>query len=252
MPQIDPAFTDLAPERLADAALGNARQLGAEHADFRLERIRVGTLRLRDGQLDTTADTEDLGLAVRVVHDGAWGFASGIARTPEAAATLAEQAVATAQVSRVLSSDPVELAAEPVYAGRRGSRPTTSIRSTSRRTSASAGWPSCPSGCCPPMASITSTRTSCTCWRTSSTPIPPARSTTQQRVRMQARVHRRARRPRRRHVLLHAHAGPAGRARLGVPDRHRLGLRREIAELPGLLARARQGAERRGRRATTW
>ena len=116
MPQIDPAFTDLAPERLADAALGNARLRGAEHADFRLERIRVGTLRFRDGQLDTSADTEDLGIAVRVVHDGAWGFASGVARTPEAAATLTEQAIAAARVSRVLSSDPVVLADEPVYA----------------------------------------------------------------------------------------------------------------------------------------
>src|SRR6476646_27833 len=117
MPQIDSAFTDLAPERLADAALASARQRGADHADFRLERIRVGTLRLRDGLLDTSADTEDLGIAVRVVHDGAWGFASGVDRTPEAAATLSEQAIAAARVSRVLSSDPVVLADEPVYAG---------------------------------------------------------------------------------------------------------------------------------------
>jgi TldD protein len=50
------------------------------------------------------------------VHDGAWGFASGIARTAEAARALADQAVATAKVSRVLSSDPVVLAPEPVYA----------------------------------------------------------------------------------------------------------------------------------------
>ena len=117
MSQIDSAFTDLAPERLADAALASARQRGADHADFRLERIRVGTLRLRDGQLDTSADTEDLGIAVRVVHDGAWGFASGVDRTPEAAATLSEQAIAAARVSRVLSSDPVVLADEPMYAG---------------------------------------------------------------------------------------------------------------------------------------
>jgi len=117
MPQIDSAFTDLAPARLADAALASARQRGADHADFRLERIRVGTLRLRDGQLDTSADTEDLGIAVRVVHDGAWGFASGVDRTPEAAATLSEQAIAAARVSRVLSSDPVVLADEPMYAG---------------------------------------------------------------------------------------------------------------------------------------
>jgi len=117
MPQIDSAFTDLAPERLADAALASARQRGADHADFRLEWIRVGTLRLRDGQLDTSADTEDLGIAVRVVQDGAWGFASGVDRTPEAAATLSEQAIAAARVRRVLSSDPDVLADEPVYAG---------------------------------------------------------------------------------------------------------------------------------------
>ncbi len=117
MPSIDAAFLALPASNLADAALSRARELGASHADFRLERIRVAALSLRDGQLDTSSDDEDLGLAVRVVHEGAWGFASGIDRTPEAAARLAEQAVATARLSRVLSSDPVELADEPVYSG---------------------------------------------------------------------------------------------------------------------------------------
>jgi TldD protein len=50
------------------------------------------------------------------VHDGGWGFASGISRTPVAAARLAEQAVATARVSRRLGARPVELAPEPVHA----------------------------------------------------------------------------------------------------------------------------------------
>ena len=115
MASIDAAFLALPASTLADAALSRARQLGASHADFRLERVRVASLTLRDGRLDSSSDDEDLGLAVRVVHEGAWGFASGIDRTPEAAARLAEQAVATAKLSRVLSSDPVELAAEPVY-----------------------------------------------------------------------------------------------------------------------------------------
>src|SRR5207342_3535109 len=69
-----------------------------------------------DAQLDTTSDAEDLGLAVRVVHEGAWGFASGVDRTPEAAAALAEQAVATARVSQMLSDRPVVFADEPTYA----------------------------------------------------------------------------------------------------------------------------------------
>jgi TldD protein len=115
MPDIDAAFLAMPMRGLASAALERAQQLGAEHADFRLERIRNATVRLRDARLDATSDTEDVGLAVRVVHDGTWGFASGIARTTEAAAALAEQAVATARVSRVLSDQPVELAAEQVY-----------------------------------------------------------------------------------------------------------------------------------------
>ncbi len=115
MPEVDAAFLSYPARELADAALGRASVLGAEHADFRLERIRVAALRLRDGQLDSSTDSEDVGLAVRVVHNGAWGFASGITRTVDAARALAEQAVATAKLSRVLSSDPVVLAPEPAH-----------------------------------------------------------------------------------------------------------------------------------------
>ena len=116
MPEIDPTFLAFPASTLADAALGRARDLGASHADFRLERIRVSHLSVRDAVLDSSTDSFDLGIAVRVIHNGAWGFASGIERTPEAAVRLAEQAVTTAKVSRVLSQTPVELADEPVHA----------------------------------------------------------------------------------------------------------------------------------------
>jgi TldD protein len=115
MPDVDAAFLALPARELAGAALSRAAELGAEHADFRLERIRTASLSLRDARLSSSSDSEDVGLAVRVVHDGTWGFASGIARTAGAAAQLAEQAIETAKVSRVLSSDRVELAPEPVY-----------------------------------------------------------------------------------------------------------------------------------------
>ena len=116
MPSLDDTFLALPAAELADAALSRARELGAEHADFRLERIRTGSIRLRDGQPEGSSDDVDFGLAVRVVHNGAWGFASGVRRSPDAAARLAEQAVATAKLSRVLSTDPVRLADEPVHA----------------------------------------------------------------------------------------------------------------------------------------
>jgi TldD protein len=115
-PSIAPSFLELGPPRLAEVALSRATELGATHADFRLERIRVAEVSLRDGAIDSTSDNEDLGLSVRVLHDGTWGFASGYATTAEAAARLAERAVATARVSSVLNSAPIQLASEPVHA----------------------------------------------------------------------------------------------------------------------------------------
>ncbi|MBV9652222.1 MAG: TldD/PmbA family protein, partial [Pseudonocardiales bacterium] len=46
---IDPDFLALPLRSLADAALERARELGAEHADVRVERITGQLLRLRDG-----------------------------------------------------------------------------------------------------------------------------------------------------------------------------------------------------------
>ncbi|GAA5064110.1 TldD/PmbA family protein [Streptomyces similanensis] len=120
---IDEAFTALPLRALADAALARARALGAEPADFRLERVRDASLRLRDARPAGSSDSTDLGYAVRVVHGGAWGFASGVDLTMDAAARVASQAVAMAKLSaRVIaaagSAEKVELAAEPVHADR--------------------------------------------------------------------------------------------------------------------------------------
>jgi TldD protein len=116
--EIDPAFTALPLRALADAALARARELGVEHVDFRLERIRSQTLRLKDAALETAMDADDVGLAVRVVKDGTWGFASGIDLTTRSAAAVAEQAVAVAQVARAINREPIELAAEPAHGER--------------------------------------------------------------------------------------------------------------------------------------
>ncbi len=116
MRQIDSDFLALPLRRLADAALQRARDLGAQHADFRMERIRAETLRLFDARLEGSMDADDLGYAVRVIVDGTWGFAAGLELTPEAAAATAEQAVRVAAVSAPVNREPVELAPEPVYA----------------------------------------------------------------------------------------------------------------------------------------
>jgi TldD protein len=114
---VDESFLALPLSALTEAALTRAVDLGCEHADLRVERVRTQTLRLRDARLEALADGEDLGLAVRVVHHGTWGFAAGVVLTAGEAVRLAEEAVAVAQVSAAMNTDRVELAPEPSYDG---------------------------------------------------------------------------------------------------------------------------------------
>ncbi|MEU8914214.1 TldD/PmbA family protein [Streptomyces nigrescens] len=120
---VDETFLALPLHALADAALARARALGSDHADFRLERIRSASWRLRDARPSGTSDITDLGYAVRVVHGGAWGFASGVDLTMDAAARVAAQAVAMAKLSAKVikaagSDERVELAPEPAHPDR--------------------------------------------------------------------------------------------------------------------------------------
>jgi TldD protein len=100
---------------LADAALARAQELGAEHADFRLERIRGQQISLRDGRLEGTHDGEDVGFGVRVVHGGTWGFAAAVDLTVDEAVRVGGQAVEIARAAHGMSPERIELADEPVY-----------------------------------------------------------------------------------------------------------------------------------------
>ncbi len=113
--QIDPEFTGLPLKELADAALDQARALGAQHADFRVERIRGQRIALSDGRLQSLSDGDDSGLAVRVVVDGTWGFASAVDLTADAARTAARQAVEVARVAAAMNTERIELAPEPAH-----------------------------------------------------------------------------------------------------------------------------------------
>ncbi|MFI5064447.1 MAG: TldD/PmbA family protein [Streptosporangiales bacterium] len=112
---IDPEFTSYPLRELAAAALQRARELGAEHADFRAERIQGQDISLSDGHLETLVDADDLGLAVRVILDGTWGFAAAVDLTTAAAVRAAEEAVDVARVAAAMNTERIELAGEPGY-----------------------------------------------------------------------------------------------------------------------------------------
>jgi TldD protein len=115
VPGIDPEFTAYPLAGLAAAARQRAAELGAQHADFRAERIRAQRIGLSDGHLETMFDADDLGLAVRVVLDGTWGFAATVDLTTESAVHAAEEAVQVARVAAAINTEPIELADEPGY-----------------------------------------------------------------------------------------------------------------------------------------
>lgn len=113
--KIDPAFHELPYDKLAVAALEEAKRLGASYADFRFERLKSQSISLHDGNLERLVNDETVGYAVRLVYRGSWGFAANVVLDEKTAAATAEQAVEAAKSLTILNSDPVELAPEPDY-----------------------------------------------------------------------------------------------------------------------------------------
>ncbi|MGZ4583019.1 MAG: TldD/PmbA family protein, partial [Mycobacterium sp.] len=114
--EIDPDFLALPRHQLAEAALSAAVAAGASHADLRIHRLSAETIQLRDGELETAVVSREVGLAVRVIVNGTWGFASHAELAPAVAAETARRAVHVATTLATLNNERVELAREPVYA----------------------------------------------------------------------------------------------------------------------------------------
>ena len=102
------ALAQLAPGPLAAQLamyLGwvRARLRGATYADVRVMQMRQRDLTTKNGQVGTLGQSESIGLGIRVVANGAWGFASSDQLTREGLASCAAQAVAEA-CARILAA----------------------------------------------------------------------------------------------------------------------------------------------------
>ena len=112
---VDAEFLALPLDNCSDAAITAAKAAGALHVDVRIERTRSGYLSLRDAKPETQTDETNFGIGVRVIVNGAWGFASAPGVNVELAKKLAITAVEMAKTSKPLSTDFVSLAPEPSY-----------------------------------------------------------------------------------------------------------------------------------------
>ncbi len=104
------ASTDAARAEAADAALTRATALGASYADIRISRYRRESIATRERQVQNVSRSTSYGLGLRVLVNGAWGFAATNLVEPAAARAAAEQAVAIAKANAVLATRKVVLA----------------------------------------------------------------------------------------------------------------------------------------------
>jgi TldD protein len=95
---------------LADVALGAATKAGASYCDVRIGRYLNQFIVTRDLNVENVANTESAGVGVRVVCNGAYGFAATSDMTPDGVANAARQAVAIAKANSKLQAEPVQLA----------------------------------------------------------------------------------------------------------------------------------------------
>ena len=100
---------------LTDAALSTATDGGCTNAELRVERIRSQRVRLRDAAPEGSSDDTEFGMGVRVVVDGAVGFAATVDVRPAEAANLVRSAIETARVTARAGGGRVELAPEPSH-----------------------------------------------------------------------------------------------------------------------------------------
>jgi len=112
---VDADFLDLPLSTVSEAAITAGMGSGASHTDVRIERTRTGYLSLRDAKLETKTDSTIFGLGVRVIVDGAWGFASAPNVSVESAQKLVAIAIAMAKTSKPLATEYVDLVSEPIY-----------------------------------------------------------------------------------------------------------------------------------------
>ena len=92
------------------AALDAATLAGATYADARVVETRHERLSVRTGHVEGVESGESLGIGIRTIANGAWGFAATSDLTPDGIAHAARQAVALARAAAITASAPVSLA----------------------------------------------------------------------------------------------------------------------------------------------
>src|SRR6266700_5739974 len=99
----------------ANWALETAKLRGATYADARVMDIRHRDLSTKNGQVGTLAESESIGIGIRVIAQGSWGFSSTDRLTRDGIAACAAEAVAIAKASALAKRPNVEMVPVAAY-----------------------------------------------------------------------------------------------------------------------------------------
>ena len=114
-------------EKLADVALREAKKRKASYCDIRINRYRDQSVSVRltpergtgkTLEVPGISETDSFGFGVRVIVDGAWGFASSPIVTNAEIARITAEAVTVAKANASIKSRPVILASTKAYRDR--------------------------------------------------------------------------------------------------------------------------------------
>ena len=97
------------------AVLDAAKKAGATYADLRIHRRREEGVRVREGHVDAINDSERFGVGIRVLVNGAWGFASSPNVSVPEGQRLTQVAVELAKANAAVITRKVELAPNPAH-----------------------------------------------------------------------------------------------------------------------------------------
>jgi TldD protein len=103
---------------LTDRALDTATSRGAAYADVRVVRRLEESIAIKSTRVEGVASGESEGFGVRVLVDGAWGFASSHVLTATEADRVAAEAVRIARASATALREPTQLDDRPPAHGR--------------------------------------------------------------------------------------------------------------------------------------
>jgi TldD protein len=99
-------------------ALDLVRSRGAQYADVRVVNNRTESISVKDGIVEELSSSETEGVGVRVLVNGAWGFASSRQLNRDEIDHITAQAIDIAHASDIVSGEKVDLGPKVISLGR--------------------------------------------------------------------------------------------------------------------------------------